>query len=352
MVVVSRAAGTAGTAALDEVALHVAAGGRSSLPPDLPERCARAVRLADAVGAPVLEALEAARSAAEDAAAGARAVGVASAQGRAVAGVLLCAPLVVTPVLTRIVGVDALAFYTAGIGTVVLLAATALYVLGAVTVRALVRQAGAPGRTASATGSAGRSGLAGLAAGTVAWSLLSPAAAPLVALAVAHLAGRGRSRTAAPGADEAVDLVATALRGAVGVPEALRLAAAELPAFADELRRLAWSLQVAPGVSLPKAVEHTTTRPWGTADPHRHGTGGIPRLAGLLGTAERLGAQVSPLLRRLAVQLRAEELAGRLAAAERLPAQLTFPTALFLLPATVLLIGAPVVHAGWIAAGW
>lgn len=312
----------------------------------------RAVRLAEAVGAPVLEALEAARSAAEDVAAGARAVGVASAQGRAVAGVLLGAPLVITPVLARIVGVDALAFYLAGIGTVVLVVATALYVLGAVIVRSLVRQAGASGPTASTTGPAGRRWLAGLAAGTATWSLLGPAAAPMVALVAAHLAGRRRPQAAAPGSDEAVDLVATALRGAVGVPEALRLAAAELPAFADELRRLAWGLQVAPGVSSPEAVHRAAARPWGTVHQHHPGAGGIPRLAGLLGTAEGLGAQVSPVLRRLAVQSRAEELAGHLAAAERLPAQLTFPTAVFLLPATVLWIGAPVVHAGWIAAGW
>jgi hypothetical protein len=48
--------------------------------------------------------------------------------------------------------------------------------------------------------------------------------------------------------------------------------------------------------------------------------------------------------------LRADDLARVLAAAERLPAQLTFPTALCLLPATLLLVGAPIVHAGLAAA--
>ncbi|MFP4234382.1 MAG: hypothetical protein ACLFUG_05585, partial [Nitriliruptoraceae bacterium] len=70
------------------------------------------------------------------------------------------------------------------------------------------------------------------------------------------------------------------------------------------------------------------------------------RLAAIIAAADRTGAPVAPSLRHLARELRADDLARVLAAAERLPAQLTFPTALCLLPATVLLVGAPIVHTG------
>jgi hypothetical protein len=59
-----------------------------------------------------------------------------------------------------------------------------------------------------------------------------------------------------------------------------------------------------------------------------------------------VGAPVGPVLRRLARDLRADELARVLAAAERLPAQLTVPATLLLLPASVLLIAAPLLDAG------
>ena len=66
----------------------------------------------------------------------------------------------------------------------------------------------------------------------------------------------------------------------------------------------------------------------------------------MLRAATDVGAPVAPALRRLAGELRADERARVLAAAERLPAQLTFPTALALLPATLLLVGAPIVQVG------
>ena len=63
-------------------------------------------------------------------------------------------------------------------------------------------------------------------------------------------------------------------------------------------------------------------------------------------TANELGAPAAPSLRRLARDLRGAELARVMAAAERLPAQLTVPTTLLLLPATLLLVGAPLVASG------
>jgi hypothetical protein len=131
--------------------------------------------------------------------------------------------------------------------------------------------------------------------------------------------------------DEAADLTAIALTGGVAASEALRQAAAVLPGAAVDLRRLALDLELG---SAPAA---------GGADP-------LGRLRDVLQLATSVGAPAAPALRRLANDLRADELARVLAAAERLPAQLTFPTALCLLPATLLLVGAPMVHAGLAAA--
>jgi pilus assembly protein TadC len=58
------------------------------------------------------------------------------------------------------------------------------------------------------------------------------------------------------------------------------------------------------------------------------------------------GGPLDPLLRALARRVRTERGAAARLRAERLPTRLTFPTALCLLPATVLAIGAPIVGAG------
>jgi pilus assembly protein TadC len=70
------------------------------------------------------------------------------------------------------------------------------------------------------------------------------------------------------------------------------------------------------------------------------------RLRAVLTTAGEVGAPAAPTLRHLARDLRAAELARLMAAAERLPAQLTVPTTLLLLPVTLLLVGAPLVASG------
>ena len=58
------------------------------------------------------------------------------------------------------------------------------------------------------------------------------------------------------------------------------------------------------------------------------------------------GGPLVPALRALAREVRADRGAAAESAALRLPARLTFPTALLLLPATVLAIGAPIVLTG------
>jgi Flp pilus assembly protein TadB len=316
--------------ATDLVRLRAAAGVDLGDPTTLPPRARRAVHVAADVGAPLLEALEGAASADEDTRRAARAVAVASAQTRAVAGGLLLAPFVLVPGLGRLVGADLLGFYTTPAGVIVGLLGLALLAVGAALVAGLVRRVGRPA-DAGVTRRGRWVGGAVLGLG-LGW-LVHPAVA-VVPVAVAW--GRQRARLDRPpsvGVDEAADLTATALAGGIAPGAALRVAASQLPAHAPALHRLALELEL----GLP-AVD----------DPS--GCPGLARLRAVLATATEVGAAAAPALRRLARDLRADDLARVLAAAERLPAQLTFPTALCLLPATLLLVGAPMVHAGLAAA--
>ncbi|MFO7962046.1 MAG: type II secretion system F family protein [Nitriliruptoraceae bacterium] len=335
--------------ALDELRLLVAAGSPVTDLERLPERCHRAVALAQKVGAPLLEAVEAAQAARDDVRRGERAVAVASAQTRTVAGGLLIAPLLLVPGLARLVGADLVGFYTSSFGLLVLAVGTGLLAFGAVLVVVLVRRVGhASQRTRHHDPLA--LAAAGLA-GVIAYRLFGVAAALPVALLVEHLwSSRRPPAPVTVGVDEVADLVATALAAGVSGPEALRLTADTLPRHATRLRRLAFGLELGMG---PDAIAEDPAR---ARHPRpRAGAGGtdpLHRLASLLAAAERTGAAVGPSVRHLAREFRADDLARVLAAAERLPAQLTFPTALCLLPATVLLIGAPIAQTGLSAAGY
>ena len=332
---------------IDELALRVAAGADLPHPRRLPPRCRRAVAVAVAVGAPLADAVAAVRGAEEDVAAAERAVAVASAQGRTVGVVLVAAPWLVAPVLTTIVDVDLLGFYMTGLGALVLAVALVLYGAGAGVVLVLLRRAGSARSVPPQASFACRS--APVLAGAVAWWAIGALAAPLTAVATHLVMSRRRAGPPVEGVDEAVDLVATALQGAVATSEALRIVADRVPGLATDLRRLAWRVDTAvPGTA---SVDGGVTAAGGGEGATRTPSE-LQRLTAVLHTAAGTGAALAPTLRRLAAQLRADSLAARLAAAERLPAQLTFPTALLLLPATVLLIGAPIVYAGWAHAAW
>jgi len=132
--------------------------------------------------------------------------------------------------------------------------------------------------------------------------------------------------------EEVAELVAAALAGGSGTAEALRVVAGVLPRQAFRLRQLALDLDL--GIR----------RPPGAREPDA-----LTRIRDVLVAAAELGAPAAPTLRRLARDLRGAELARVMAAAERLPAQLTVPTTLLLLPATLLLVGAPLVASGFSA---
>lgn len=336
--------------AMDQLRLRASAGLAPSNPGALPVRVGRAVRVAEAAGAPLADALDGAQAAHDDVLKSQRALAVASAQARAVSIGLLAAPVVLVPGLGQIVGADLIGFYTSALGLAVLVVASALMAAGATMVVLLIRRIGRAGRPRDSAvgGGGGRAhggrgrGLGGAGAIVIAggaavmtWMLLTPVLAPLAALFAHHVVSSGAAEPAPVGVDEAADLAATALAGGVSVPEALRIAADELDVLAPRLRRLAFGLELGVPAEVLRA----------------NAPDDIDRMFAVLSTAEDVGAPAVPTLRRLAKELRADELARVLAAAERLPAQLTFPTALCLLPATVLLIGAPIVHTGVEAAG-
>lgn len=314
------------TPALDELRLRLLVGAPVGPTSDLPPRLRRAVTVAQRFGAPLLAVVDAAGAAEDDLAAANRAVAVATAQTRTVAIGLVGAPLLLVPALSRLVGADLIGFLTSRIGLLVLAVGGGLLLTGAVIIWWLVRRVG---RVPARAGRSHTAVLVGALVGLLVWRVLGPILAPVAGLVTAHLAERWTAApsTWVPGLEEAVDLTATALQGGCSVTEALRTTAELLPELAPALHRLAFELEL--GI-----------------EPEREFVAPLGRLGELLRAADRLGAPVADSLRRLARELRADDHARVLAAAERLPAQLTFPTALCLLPGTVVLIGAPIVHAG------
>ena len=263
----------------DRVRLQLLAGLVPEDGDDLAPRVRRGLALAAALGAPLLPAVEAAMDAEDDEQRARRAIAVSTAQARTVARGLMLAPLVLAPLIARLAGADALAFYRTSTGRSVLVAGVALLLAGGGLARLLIARAARPAADAQL--------------------------------------------------EEVVELVAVALSAGVGTAAALRAVADLVPAARDGLRRLA----------LDRDLGVRRAPPRGAPDALR-------RVDEVIEVAATLGAPAVPTLRRLARDLRAGELARVLAAAERLPAQLTLPTTLLLLPATLLLVGAPLVAAG------
>ena len=270
--------------ATDRVRLRILAGAPIDRLSGLTPRVRRGIAVADAVGAPLLPAVDAAVAAEDDDVRAARAVAVSTAQARTVARGLVLAPLALVPMVGGLAGVDVLAFYTGRSGRGALLVGLLLILAGGLSTRMLI--------------------------------------------------GRAARPSAESGLEEVVELVAGALGGGVGPAAALRAVAEVVPAHAARLRRLALDLDL--GFVRP------LTDPRGCQDPEA-----LLRLREVLLTSGELGAPAAATLHRLARDLRGAELARVMAAAERLPAQLTVPTTLLLLPATLILVGAPLVVTGF-----
>lgn len=292
----------------------------------LPPRVARAVAVARAAGAPAVPALDAATAARDDLRRRRRALEVATAQARTVAVGLSALPALAITGLGALLDTPLWRFYLTHAGATVGAVGLGLILVGVGVALRMVRRVDRPSTPVR------HSLVAALAVGTVT-ALIAGAIPAMVVGTAAGLWLRRRSRVREPippGTDEIVDLVATALIGGLPPPAALRLAADALPGRAADLRRAALAHELGITAPLPP---------------------GIDRIGTVLRSAARYGTPAAPALRRVAADLRDEELNRALAATERLPALLAFPTALCLMPACVLLVGAPLLAHGLAAVG-
>jgi hypothetical protein len=320
----ARQRGDDGSPATELARLRLASGLGDAGLDDLPPRARRAVEVASRAGGDVTVSLDAAGAAEADARQARRAIDVACAQTRTVAVGLVAAPPLLVPALGRLLGADLVGFYGQPLGWAVGAVVLLLLAAGAGGVWALLARARRSLQAPAGGGGALPVLLAVVATGWLLAWWLAPLAGWLVA--------RRRPTTPPPEqADEVADLIATSLSAGGAPAQAVRDVAAVRSDLAVPLARLAFDLDRGqPGPALPPPLE---------------------QVALLLHTASEAGAPAGDALRRLATDLRADDLARALAAAERLPAQLTFPTALALLPAVLLAVGAPIVHAGLAAAG-
>lgn len=304
---------------LELARLRLAAGHAPDDLGALPARARTYLDVATRAGAPLVDALDAARAVDDDRRVTDRAVAVAAAQGRAVSRGLTVAPLVLVPLLSRALDLDLVGYHRTPVGALTGTLGLALLAVGAVGARAVIRQVGRAARPVRPRSVRLRALGVGVVAGSVSH--------PVVGLVVAIVLWRRpvTAPTLDPRVAEAAELAAVGVAGGAGVPTALREAADDLPDLAVPLRRLALDLE--------------RDRP-----PPASAQDGLGHLPDVLATAEAVGAPVGPALRRFAAEVRADERARVLAAAERLPVRLTFPTALGSLPGVLLLIGAPIVH--------
>lgn len=283
----------------------------------------RAIAVATAQGAalgPVLDVVEEVQRATrrqEDE------IAAALAPVRSVAMALGLLPVVLVPLLARLVALDLAAFYTTGVGRVVAGVVALCWGAGLAGVAVVVRGARrrprpTPRWAAPVLGllaAAMVHPFAGLVVGVVVWRRRGVASAP-------------------PGLAEALELAAIGTSAGLPLGEALRVASRGMPpvtATAIQAIALAGDLGRVP--SLPDGGDH-----W-------------QAVADLADDLVRTGGPPTAALRMAARDIRADDLIAARLAAGRLPTRLTVPTVLGLLPATVLAIGAPLLAVGLEAAG-
>ncbi len=312
--------------ALARIRLRAAAGLPIRPAEDLPDPARSALAVADRVGAPVLPVLAAVQDAHEQQRRTDRQVAMATAPARTVAVLLVALPVVVVPVLGRLLDLDLVAFYTSGPGLAVAAVAVVLWGLGAALTIGLLRHAD---REPTPSGPLPRS----LGAALLALVVVGPWAAVLAA-AVAWATHRPGPSPPHRSLATACELLATALSAGLTVAAALRESARELPELAADLSRVAWHVELGRMHAMADGAP----------------TALVP-LCRVLADGMAVGSPLAPALRDLARQVRADRGAFAEARALRLPARLTFPTSLLLLPATVLAIGAPIVASGLSAVG-
>lgn len=314
---------------------------------DLDERVADLVALARECGAPLAPVVRAALDGVEQRSRAEADLAAAVAPARTVARTLVALPLVAVPVLAAVAGIDLSAFYLHDpAGRAVAIVVVALLVLAMGWIRVVLRSA----QRAGEPGGPSRRPWWLAALVVVAWLAIGPVAGMLAAVVVAT---RLRSPPARPSPHlaHAADLVAVAVSGGHDLPTALRRAGDRLESAASgrgggqravlalALRARAMDLALRPARGCLPREDRTV----GAATPSDHLLG---PLGDVVDELAHTGAPGVEVLRDLALRLRAQRAADARAGAARLPARLTFPTALVLVPATVLAIGAPIVLQG------
>lgn len=260
---------------------------------------ARLAHVVAATGAPAASAIESMIAAEDDRQATRRAVTVAASQARAVAILLVAAPVILVPGLGSIVGVDIVAFYRSPAGIGVALVGGGMVMVGIGVIIAVVRRA----------------------------AVLT------------------RPRPGDAGRDEVAELLAVTLAAGVPLPLALRIVGCLV--VSDRAALIGMAMAIEMGTLRCAAGQgqddRASQRHHDLSDPDVASDADHDPLVALIRDAWHLGTPIAAALRRYAARERAEDRAGHLARVERLPVVLAVPTVLLLLPGTVLLLGAPIV---------
>ncbi len=305
---------------------------------DLDPFVATLLRLARDQGAAVGPVLEAATAAADQRRLTAAEVAAAIAPARTVARSLVSMPVVAVPILGAVAGADLVGFYLRDpLGRVLGVVVLVLLGVAAAWMRVLLAADGS--RSTSP-----RAAWALAALGAVV-AVIGPVVPGVALVAVGLVRARSAGEPAGPSPHLAVvaDLAAVALAAGHDLAGALRMAADHLPSAVPHARSDVAPLVVAVRVLALELVLRPVSR--GDVEP----TDQDPTIAPLAAAVRALAAAGAPgveVLRGLARRLRDDDARRGREAAARLPARLTFPTALVLVPATVLAIGAPIVLQG------
>ena len=320
---------------VERARLHVPVIGEGALR-GLSDRTTRALAVATSCGAPAGPILAAAGEVATQRAATASELDRVVRPAVGIARGLVALPIVVVPLLALVLDLDLWAFWTADpLGQVVAVVVVAMVAAAALWLRLLVVSATRPPRASSAVAPRRGRRVAVVVGLLAAWIALGWVVASALAGVVWWLWRRRVDPGVAGGLDEIADLTAIGIAAGLDLPAALRQAAEQVPdtGLAQDVARLALRLSLDPPGGVPG-------RSWEVAD------GPIAPLTRVVIDLVVTGQPAVAPLRRLAVRLRRREADRVRVAVARLPARLTLPTTLLLVPATVLAIGAPIAMRG------
>ncbi len=179
-----------------------------------------------------------------------------------------------------------------------------------------------------------------VALGVAPWSYLAPLTAAALgwiapAFWVSWRARRWRAAVAA-GLPDALELLVVCVEAGLSLEDGLRRVANELrdsqPALSDELSQTWAEINILPDRA--RALANLADR---VDDP------AVRSVVGVLSQGLRYGAPLAQALRSGVIQMRNDQMTALDEKATRLPALMTIPVMLFLIPALFLIIGGPIV---------